>query len=162
MPEKRCNSRVKVSFNDDTSRVIRRLSDLTGESMSSIVSTMVEPHVFHLAEIVDLLEQAQEKRKELSALETLTFEGALSYFEHIVQNKVDAEERSQQSKMEADAKQRAKMIAAVGAENFCSDNVVGFPYPVDCCDGEPPIGYCDSSCDEDFSLSPVDADGDLL
>lgn len=159
MPENRCNQRVKVSFNEDTSHVIRRLSDLTGESMSSIVSTMVEPHVFHLAEIADLLEQAQEKRKELAARETLTFEGALAYFEDIVQNKVEQEERIQQVKMESEAEQRAKILAAVGADNFCTGNVVDFPFPNECCDGEPPMGYYDPSCDEDFHSSPVDADG---
>ena len=155
MTKKRYNQRVKVTLNPETSLVVRRLSDLTGESMSSLMATLVEPHVSQLAEIADLLVNAKEKRQELARKGALSFKASLSYFEDLVQDKIERNALKNKAKMESYAEHKASAVS------------------IDCNQGGAVSSACSNDVLEDFddwgsdSLQdyddiPIDADGSPL
>jgi len=57
-------ARVKVTLNDDASIAIRRLSKVSGESMSSIISGLFDLNLSHVEQMTELLEQAAEIRSQ--------------------------------------------------------------------------------------------------
>jgi len=57
-------SRVKVTLNDDASVALRRLSKVSGESMSSIISGLFDLNLSHVEQMTELLEQAAEIRSQ--------------------------------------------------------------------------------------------------
>jgi len=57
-------ARVKVTLNDDASIAIRRLSKVSGESMSSIISGLFDLNLSHVEQMTELLEQASEIRSQ--------------------------------------------------------------------------------------------------
>jgi len=57
-------ARVKVTLNDDASIAIRRLSEVSGESMSSIISGLFDLNLSHVEQMTELLEQAADIRSQ--------------------------------------------------------------------------------------------------
>jgi len=57
-------ARVKVTLNDDASVALRRLSEVSGESMSSIISGLFDLNLSHVEQMTELLEQAAEIRSQ--------------------------------------------------------------------------------------------------
>lgn len=55
-----CSQRVKVTLNDETAEALNRLREVSGESLSSIVSSMLDPHASEIFEVADLIEKANE------------------------------------------------------------------------------------------------------
>jgi len=58
-------NRVKVTLNDDAAVALRRVSLASGESMSGIIASLLDPHVEALIHMSELLEQAAELRADL-------------------------------------------------------------------------------------------------
>ena len=73
-------NRVKVTLNDDASAAIRRLSLLSGESMSGIIAVLLEPNVSTLDEIAELMEKAKKMQADLPAIAGKRF---LHLLEHV-------------------------------------------------------------------------------
>ncbi len=57
-------ARVKVTLNDDASAALRRLSKVSGESMSPIISGLFDLNLSHVEQMTELLEQAAEIRSQ--------------------------------------------------------------------------------------------------
>ena len=57
--------RVKITLHDDASAALRRLSLLSGESMSSVIASLFDPHVAAINRMADLLEEAADMRADL-------------------------------------------------------------------------------------------------
>jgi len=55
-------ARVKVTFNPEASEAIRRLSKASGESMSSVISSLFDPCVSELNHMANLIEHAGQLR----------------------------------------------------------------------------------------------------
>jgi len=151
--------RVKVTLNNEASLVIRRLSDLSGESMSSLISTMIEPNVQLLGDIANSLDEAKKQREELAEKSTLNLEDSLAYFDGLVQEKVEAHKASIDLKMNEDVARKslhsALNLAPTSATNddFHDDELLEHDAMMD-------LDDCPGSFHgDDLDSLPVDADG---
>jgi len=56
-----CCDRVKVTLDDGSYRAVRRLSELTGKSMSAVISGVLVPIVPSMNDLADLLQKAKQE-----------------------------------------------------------------------------------------------------
>lgn len=77
------NPRVQVSLTPATYVLVKRLSDVTGESMSSIIAGVVEPSAASLARLCAFMERAKTAPEEYRTGVVEGFEKAYQRMEKI-------------------------------------------------------------------------------
>lgn len=77
------NPRIQVSLTPDTYALVKRLSDVTGESMSSIVAGVVEPSAAALGRLCVFMERASVAPDEYKVGVVEGFERACRRMEKI-------------------------------------------------------------------------------
>ncbi|ATX79694.1 hypothetical protein Ga0123461_1276 [Mariprofundus aestuarium] len=82
------NKRIKVTLSDDAAASIRRLSQVSGECMSSILSSLFETNLDHIDQISDLLEQSADIRSQLPNKGSKVLQSVFDHIQHEIQDTV--------------------------------------------------------------------------
>jgi len=105
--------RVKVSLNDDSYRAVRRLSELTGKSMSAVVSGILVPITPSMNNLADLLQKAKQENDAYPEFLSALLDTAVS---HLATTVASAGTSSEPSEMWTDDDFEFEQMEAIDEE----------------------------------------------